>query len=217
MRVAAAPIPRGSPSARGKTLVPPAGRTPTGIALPAPLSTSLAVPSPPIAQTPSKPSATASAARSPACPRRCVSTISTSHSGASARSAVRSERSFTPEATGLTIRRRRGRGTASASLEARRALLRNARRPRRGRPTRRPRPAAAPRAPSRRRASSARLCASAASSSRVPAAGGPRARRRSPVRQAAPLARQNALHEIERERLLGAHAPPAAASSNARA
>ena len=115
-------VPRQAEGAR-KHAVPPAGRTPIGSAPRTPFRTSFAVPSPPIDPTASNPLSTASDASSTAWSRRSVSTSSTSQLSSSARSAARTDRSRTPEATGLTIRRRRGRATASASLEARLALL----------------------------------------------------------------------------------------------
>jgi hypothetical protein len=102
-RVAASTGSRGSPSARGSTLVPPPGMQPSGGAPgPSPFSASLNPPSPENTKIASADSA-ASRASSVACPRRSVKNVATSAPRASARSTSAIRCSSTPVANGLTI------------------------------------------------------------------------------------------------------------------
>ena len=69
----------GSPIVRANTLVDPPGNTPRAVSVPAiPVATSFSVPSPPNPTTTSTLRRAASKAKRVACPRRFVSTSSTS-------------------------------------------------------------------------------------------------------------------------------------------
>ncbi len=116
---AAASSRRGSPAARGRTLVPPAGSGPTGSRPATPFSTSFAVPSPANTMTASSPSPTAGspgrgrAAAAP-CARRRPSAC-----GRSAASTIRSDAGVTPSRRGS---RRPGRaGAPSREVGGRRS------------------------------------------------------------------------------------------------
>ena len=99
---AAATGSRGSPSARGNTLVPPPGRKPKGTPT-APFSASLYVPSPEKTTIASTRSANA-AASSVAWPGRCVNSVSSSTRSRSARSTAVIRLPVTCVEYGLTIR-----------------------------------------------------------------------------------------------------------------
>ena len=132
---AAAPMSRGMPSARGSTLVPPAGSTPTGQRVAGAVEHLVGR-----AVAAHRDDGVEAAARPPrrrarSRARAAASRPARRRSAARARcSAVRTVRSCTPEATGLTISRRRGRATAfSVPRSAARASRGTRRHPRRGR------------------------------------------------------------------------------------
>src|SRR3954454_16266800 len=93
----------GMPNVRAKTFVLPPGRMANAVRVPAtPVATSLSVPSPPKPMTKATPRRAASWAKRIACPRRLVSTISTSLWAVSARWMTTVLRAVTDDANALT-------------------------------------------------------------------------------------------------------------------